>query len=75
MQCIGRHAPLKRIKLARPPAPWLQDDEIRQIQLLRNKLRFEAHATKAPDIWQKFRDVRSLIPREENTSSSPKFHQ
>ena len=21
LQCIGRHAPLKRIKLARPPAP------------------------------------------------------
>ena len=61
LQCIERHAPLKRIKLIRPPAPWLQKDEIRQTQLLRDKLRFEAHATKAQDIWQKFRDVRNLL--------------
>ena len=60
LQCIERHAPLKRIKLTRRPAPWLQDDEIRQTQLLRDKLRFEAHATNAQDIWQKFRDVRNL---------------
>ena len=64
LQCIERHAPLKRTRLTRPPAPWLQKDEIRQTQLLRDKLRFEAHATKAQHIWQKFRDVRNLLKKK-----------
>ncbi len=28
-ECINRHAPLRRVKVTRPPAPWLKSDEIR----------------------------------------------
>ena len=41
--CIDRHAPLGRTKVTRPPAPWLQTDEIRQLQSERDHLRKQAH--------------------------------
>ena len=50
LQCTERQAPLKRITLTRSPAPWLKNDDRRQIKLLRLKLRFKAHETKAQEI-------------------------
>ena len=41
--CLDRHAPLRRVKVSRPPAPWLQTEEIRQLQKDRDQLRAEAH--------------------------------
>jgi len=32
ISCIERHAPLKRIKVTRPPAAWLRDLNINCIQ-------------------------------------------
>lgn len=43
--------------LALPPPPWLQNDEIRQTKLLKDKFRLEAHETKAQEIWEKFPNV------------------
>ena len=31
IECIENHAPLKRMKITRPPAPWLHQDEIRSL--------------------------------------------
>ena len=28
-ECLDRHAPLKKVKVTRPPAPWMASDEIR----------------------------------------------
>ena len=28
LQCLNKHAPRKRVKVTRPPAPWLMNDEI-----------------------------------------------
>ena len=61
MECIDRHAPLKRIKITRPPAPWLHDQEIEQLQNERNLLRHLAHSTKTADAWKAFRKVRNLL--------------
>jgi hypothetical protein len=44
-ECIERHAPLNIIKLTRPPAPWMNANEIRKLQADRDRLRFEAHKT------------------------------
>ena len=63
-ECINNHAPLKRVKVTRPPAPWLQNEAIRNLQSLRNDLRYEAHLSKSPDIWQKFRSARNLLKRK-----------
>ena len=38
--CIDTHAPLCRTKIARPPAPWLNTDDIEQLQNERNELSY-----------------------------------
>ena len=37
-ECIARHAPLGRVKVTRPPAPWMQSVELRQLQKERDRL-------------------------------------
>ena len=59
--CLYRHAPLCRTKVTRPPAPWLNEEEIRKVQRERNELRHLAHRINSPGIWEKFRDVRNRI--------------
>ena len=48
--CIEGHAPLKRTKITRPPAPWLQEEEIKSLQNQRDLLRHKAHSIKTQDI-------------------------
>ena len=31
-ECIDRYAPLKRTNVTRPPAPWMKDLDIKQLQ-------------------------------------------
>ena len=59
--CIDRHAPIKRIKVTRPPCPWLKTGDIQALQIQRNKLRFEAHKTSLDSIWNAFRKVRNSL--------------
>ena len=45
--CINRHAPLKKIKFTRPPAPWMKSCNVRKLQIKRNELRKKSpHHTK-----------------------------
>ena len=60
-ECIEKHAPLKRIKLTRPPAPWMNANEIRKLQEDRDRLCFEAHKINSDDSWKAFREVRNKI--------------
>ncbi len=60
-ECIEHHAPLKRTKITRPPAPWLHDDNIRDLQNQRDSLRHEAHTFNTTAVWQAFRDVRNQL--------------
>ena len=32
LECLDRHAPLRRTKLTRPPAPWLNEPNILSLQ-------------------------------------------
>ena len=59
--CLERHAPLKRIKVTRPPAPWLKDDNIQDLQKERNILRHQAHKYKDNNSWCNFRETRNLL--------------
>jgi hypothetical protein len=59
--CIDRHAPIKRIKVTRPPCPWLKTGDIQALQIQRNKLRFEAHKTSLDGICNAFRKVRNSL--------------
>ena len=59
--CLDRHAPLRKMKLTRPPAPWLNAEDIRQLLKERNKLRYLAHKTQLGVVWQAFRDIRNRV--------------
>jgi len=59
--CLDRHAPLRRVKVTRPPATWLQTEEIRQLQKEQDQLRAEAHKKGGETSWAAFRDVRNKI--------------
>ena len=37
LNCLERHAPMKRAKITRPPAPWLKDESIKDLQKQRDK--------------------------------------
>ncbi|CAB3976774.1 Hypothetical predicted protein [Paramuricea clavata] len=58
--CLDRHSPLQKMKLTRPPVPWLNSEDMRQLQTERNKLRYLAHKT-LDVIGQAFRDIWNRI--------------
>ena len=60
-ECIEQHAPLRKIKVTRPLAPWLNNDEIRHLQNCRNKSRKEAHSAGSEKAWELFRDARNKL--------------
>ena len=55
--CIDRHAPLRRTKVTRPPAPLLQTGEIRLLQSEGDHLRKLAHENGSEASWNVFREV------------------
>ena len=62
-ECINRHAPLKRVLMTRPPAPWMRDENIKQMQSERDKLRYIAHSTQNENDWNEFRAVRNNLKK------------
>lgn len=64
LQCLDKHAPRKRVKVTRPPAPWLMNDEIKKLQSQRDRLRHNAHALKSDNAWDKFRKIRNLLKKK-----------
>ena len=54
---IDRNAPLRRVRLTRPPAPWMKTEEIQLPQASRDKLRNAAHRTHTAAAWDAFRNV------------------
>ena len=59
--CIDRHDPLRRVKVTRPPAPWMQSQAIRELQARRNYLRKQAHQDDSTESWRLFRTVRNEL--------------
>ena len=60
-ECIERHAPLRRYRMTRLPAPWMNCEEIRDLQSKRNKLRYEAHKTHSDTSWNAVWLVRNKL--------------
>ena len=59
-ECLENHAPLRRVRITRPPAPWMEESQICSLQQ-HNILRKEAHQTGTQELWVKFRHVRSKL--------------
>ena len=60
-ECLDRHAPLKRVKITRLPAPWLHAADIRQLQAERDKPRLDAHNTYDDESCAAFRAIPKKI--------------
>ena len=63
LQCIDRHAPLKRAKLTRPPAPWMKDPEIIRLQANQQFLRKKAFESQSDSDMGNYRNTRNLLKR------------
>ena len=59
--CLSRHAPIKRLKFTRPPAPWMKTLDIINIQKNRNELRTITYRTQTESDWQLFRNTRNEL--------------
>ena len=54
LQCINKHAPLKRTKITRPLATWMKSVSIKYLQSERIKLRKIAYETKNKNDMQNY---------------------
>ena len=59
--CLERHAPIKRTKITRPPAPWFKDESIKDRQRQRDKLRRETRHTNDSTHWNTYRQLRNTL--------------
>ena len=59
--CLSHHAPIKRTKFTRPPAPWMKRLDIVNLQKKRNELRTTAHRTQTESDWELFRNTRNEL--------------
>ena len=63
LDCIDCHAPLKR-KFTRPPAPWMKQLDIIELQKQRDKYRFLAHNIPSKGNCTNFRNVRNKLTKK-----------
>ena len=49
--CLDKHAPLRRTKITRPPAPWLNKGRISKLLKERNVRRYLGHKTGLASVW------------------------
>ena len=70
LEAINKHAPSKKIKVTRPPAPWIHDPEIRHLQKIRDECRVEARQKQAvgdilrySPLWEKFRESKRAVKK------------
>ena len=61
LECIERHAPLKRKRVTGPPVPWMKCPNIKDLQKERDTARYEAHNTPFDTKWDYFRSVRNKL--------------
>ena len=68
VSCLNEHAPLIKAKITRPPAPWLKDLNINELQKKRNNLRKRAHDTQLDSDWKAFRETRNELKKRIKTT-------
>ena len=55
LDCIDRHAPLKRRNFIRAPGPWMKQLDIIELQKQGDKYRFLVHKIPSKKNWINFR--------------------
>jgi hypothetical protein len=62
VECLERHVPLRRVRVTRPPAPWMKSPNSQTLQKERDNLRYKAHKSDADNgVWAAFRLVRNNL--------------
>ena len=60
-ECLERHAPLRKVRVTRPPSPWMKDPLIEELQKKRDAARFILRQTSTDAAWHDFRLVRNKL--------------
>ena len=60
-ECLERDGPLRKVRVTRPPAPWMKDPLIKEFQKKRDSARFTAHRTSTDAAWHECRSVRNKL--------------
>ena len=60
-ECLERHVPLRKVHVTRPPALWMKDPLIEELQKKRDSARFTAHQTSTDAAWHEFCSVRNKL--------------
>ena len=68
LECIERHASLKKTKFTHPTAPWMKDPDIVALQNQRYKLRYKAHSKRTRSAWGAYRKTRNEIKQKINAT-------
>ena len=70
--CLYKHAPRTHTQVTRPPAPWMKDLNIRQLQDQRDSHCYKAHRSGSESNWKIFRSVRNKIKKILNPAPKSK---
>ena len=62
-KCLNKDAPRTRTRVTRPPAPWMKDLNIRQLQEQRDLYRYKAYHSGLDSDWKIFRNVKNKIKK------------
>ena len=72
-KCIDIHAPLKRVKLTRPPAPWMKDNAIISAQRVMHTLR--ENKSSSDEAMKNYRIARNNLKRTIKWVKKDFFHR
>ena len=61
--CINEHSPLRRVKLTRPIAPWMNDPKITSLHKSMETLRKQYQLTKLDSDQEHYRDARNTLKK------------
>ena len=61
--CIHKHAPIRKVKLTRPPSPWMKDLNISNLQRTRNEARINYRNHPCNDNLEALKSVRSQLKK------------
>ena len=68
LDCIEKHAPIKRIRLTRPVAPWMKDESIVNLKTQLEHHRHKARASKEENDWKNYQATRNKLKKTIKTT-------
>ena len=70
LDCIEKHAPIKRIRLTRPVAPWMKDESIVNLKTQLEHHRHKARASKEENDWKNYQVTRNKLKKTIKTTKA-----